>query len=114
MVTIIDFKKRTNSEGKEFLVLILQGDVELVQSKETGNFYATARKASISTTFDEFTCRNIIGKQLPGCIVKRECDPYEYVNESTGEIISLNHRYGYAPNENNLEEVVFSNEPVMA
>jgi hypothetical protein len=65
MVTVIDYKKRKNSEGKEFFVLILQGDVELVQSKETGNFYATTRKTSLSTTFGEsinIFCMQIVCK----------------------------------------------------
>ena len=53
MVTIIDFKKRENSEGKEFAVLILQGEIETVRSKTTNRPYITARKSSVPTTLDE-------------------------------------------------------------
>lgn len=113
MVTVIDYQKKQNSEGKEFFVLILQGDMEFVKSKETGNFYATARKASISSTFTEDVCRSLIGKTMPGCIVKQTTEPYNVVNKETGELVELNHRYGYAPDENNLEKAIFSNEPVM-
>jgi hypothetical protein len=35
----------------------LQGGIEMVKSKETDKFYVTARKASISSTFDELTCQ---------------------------------------------------------
>jgi hypothetical protein len=31
-----------------------------VKSKETSKFYITARKASISTTFDELTCQALM------------------------------------------------------
>ena len=41
MVTVMDVVQRTNKEGEPFVALILQGDLEIVQSKE-GNFYATA------------------------------------------------------------------------
>jgi hypothetical protein len=36
MVTIVDFVKRQNREGKEFNALILQSGIELVKAKETG------------------------------------------------------------------------------
>ena len=39
MVTVVDFAKRITSDGREFYVLILQGGLSLVQSKQTGNFY---------------------------------------------------------------------------
>lgn len=48
MVTIIDYTKRQNAEGKEFFVLNLMGGVELVKSTKTGNYYATAWKSSIT------------------------------------------------------------------
>lgn len=107
MVTIVDTQKRTNSaSGETYNVLILQGDIELVQSAETGRFYATARKTSISATFDEATCKSMIGRTLPGSIVKQSCEPYQYTIQQTGEVISLSHRYGYSPSGSN-EDAVF-------
>jgi hypothetical protein len=47
MVTIVDFQKRKNKKDEEFNVLVLQGDLETVISKETGKPYFTARKTSI-------------------------------------------------------------------
>lgn len=77
MVIIIDYSLRTNQEGKEFFALILNGGIELVKSKETGRYYATSKKASIPSTFDEGTCKSLIGQSFPGSIKKVECEPYE-------------------------------------
>lgn len=95
MVTIINFKERETEEGKTFFVLEAQGGIEMIQSKATGNFYATAKKVFIPTTFDENTCRALIGSQVLGEIAKVECEPYEYVNKESGEVIMLFHRYVY-------------------
>jgi len=51
MVTVSDYAVRQNQDGESYVVLILEGDMELVQSQQTGNFYASARKCSISSTF---------------------------------------------------------------
>lgn len=97
MVTVIDYAVRENSEGEAFVALILQGDLEMVRSNETGRFYATARKCSISSTFSEAVATQMIGKEMPGQIIKQECDPYDYVIPETGETIELNHTWVYAP-----------------
>lgn len=96
MVTVIDYAVRQNSEGNSYVALMLQGDLELVQSKETGNFYATARKCAISSTFTEAVAASLIGRQIKGTIIKEVCDPYDYVVPETGEQISLSHRYVYS------------------
>jgi hypothetical protein len=99
MVRIISYKKRETEDGKEFFVLELQGGIEMVKSKETGKFYVTARKASISSTFDELTCQALIGTELPGKVEKVECEAYEYVIKDTGEVITLTHRFEYVEEE---------------
>jgi len=99
MVTIINFKERQTEEGKVFFVLEAQGGIEMIQSKVTGNFYATAKKAFIPATFDEVTCKALIGTQMQGQIIKEECDPYEYINKESGEVIMMHHRYVYAQEE---------------
>jgi hypothetical protein len=108
MVTIVDYKARTSEDGREFNVLILQGDLEMIQSKETGKFYATAKKCSISCTFDDITCSTLIGKTLPGQIEKVEVDPYEYNVPGTDEIITLTHTYFYDPVPKTMEQQVFA------
>lgn len=95
MVRIVNFQKRTTEQGREFFTLELQGGVEIVKSQETGKSYMTARKASMSSTFDEFTCQSLIGTELPGSIKKLECEAYSYTIKDTGEIITLNHRFEY-------------------
>ncbi len=97
MVTIVNYKERQKDDGTSFFVLELQGGIEMTQSKTTGMFYATAKKAIIPSTFDEVTCKGLIGTQIPGSIEKQECEPYEYVVQETGEEIILSHRWVYLP-----------------
>ena len=43
-VTVTDYKKRVNKEGKEFISLEIQGGLEFLQSAKNGQFYANVRK----------------------------------------------------------------------
>src|SRR5215203_829286 len=97
MVKIIGFTKRQNKEGKPFIALDLQGDLTMVQSSDTGRFYATAKRCSITSTFDEEVAKSLLGKEIPGRIEKVACEQYEYTVQETGEVISLTHRYEYLP-----------------
>ena len=111
MVKITDFRIRTNSQGEEFCALVLQGGLEMVKSKETGNYYATAKSASITSTFTEAQCRELIGQELPGSIRKVVCDTYDYTIKDTGEIIKMNHRWEYRPEGDSIEEFVHQGKP---
>ena len=95
MVTIKDFKTITKSDGEKFYALVVQGGVEAVKSQKTGRLYFTIRTSTVPTTFDEKTCRSVLGTQFNGEVKKVECKPYEYVVESTGEIIELSHRWEF-------------------
>lgn len=95
MVTVKDYKTRENSEGEQFLVLVLEGGVTPVKSKKTGKMYFTSKTATVGTTFDEETCKSVIGAQFPGQIVKVKTEPYTYVIKETGEEITLEHRWEY-------------------
>ncbi|QXP69370.1 hypothetical protein H0I29_12120 [Polaribacter sp. R2A056_3_33] len=108
MVRIINYKERNKEDGTSFFVLELQGGIEMVQSKETGNFYATAKKAFIPSTFDEQTCVALIGTDMPGSISKEECEPYDYVVKETGEEITLFHRWVYMPENKTIAKPVNS------
>ncbi len=99
MVTIKNYHLRENKDGKQFVALELQGEVELVQSMETGRFYATARRCSISSTFDEETAKAVIGTTMAGKIVRQECDSYDFAIPESGEVIKLAHRWEYQPEE---------------
>lgn len=63
MVTVIDYAVRQNSEGEPFVALMLQGDLEMVQSQETGRYYVTARKCSIPYTFSEQVAQQMIAQK---------------------------------------------------
>jgi hypothetical protein len=99
MVRIINYKQRDKEDGTAFFVLELQGGIEMVKSKETGNFYATAKKAFIPSTFDEEVCTALVGTEMPGKIVKEACDPFTYTIKETGEEITLHHRWVYSTDE---------------
>ncbi|GAB3422054.1 hypothetical protein [Niabella aquatica] len=96
MVTIVAAHLREGGEGN-FMSLELQGDVELVQSMNTGRFYATSKKCFIPSTFTEQQAKALIGRQLPGSIIRVDADPYEYTVPETGEVIVLSHTYTYLP-----------------
>lgn len=106
MVKVTNYESRNSQDGKQFFVLILQGDLELVQSSETGKMYATVKKATVPCTFDELTCQALIGKELAGSIDKVECEPYEYTNPQTGELLYLTHRYEYIAEKPKADEAV--------
>ncbi|MEZ4801135.1 MAG: hypothetical protein R2797_00065 [Gelidibacter sp.] len=95
MVRIIGYKERQKEDGTSFFVLELQGGIEMVLSKVTGKFYATAKKAFLPSTFDEMTCTALIGTELSGSIIKEDCEPFDYVVKETGEEITLSHRWVY-------------------
>lgn len=113
MLTVINYHLRQNDAGVEFLSLELQSnDAEFVQSKRTGRFYATTRRCFMSATFAEPIAKKMIGKDVPGSIVKVNCDPYDFVVPETGEVLVLNYRYQYDPSEARVEttaeEAVFA------
>jgi hypothetical protein len=97
MVTVVDSVIRHDKEGKPFYALILNGGIEMVKSKTTGRYYATTRKCSVSSTFNEVMCKSFLGTVLEGKIVKVTCEPYEFVLPSTGEVINLDFRWEYVP-----------------
>jgi len=111
MVTIIGYSLRTNQKGEDFFALILQGGIELVKSKLSDLHYATAMRCIIPSTFNEQTCQSMIGDKLPGKILKKDCDPFTYVNKTTGEESVIKHRYVYLPEGTTLEEVVYEGVP---
>lgn len=106
MVRIVNYQKRTTEEGKDFFVLEIQSGISMVKSKETGKFYATSNKASISSTFDELTCQALIGTELPGKVQKVNCEPYSYTIKDTDEVITLTHKFEYVDEAENQEKAI--------
>ena len=109
MVTVTNFKIVETDEGETYVRLILEGDLEMILSEKTGNFYAHTKRCSISSTFDAATAEKMIGKQLPGSIIKKQVDSYEF--DINGEILTLNHRWVYtneSPADLAVKELVSS------
>ncbi|WMC07178.1 hypothetical protein [Elizabethkingia anophelis] len=113
MVTITNYKTRKREDGTNFYVLELQSGIELIQSKTTGHYYATTKKCYIPATFDESVCKSLKGTEMSGSIQKVKCEPYDYTIQDTGELITLDYRYEYKPDDimevNSLKESVYSN-----
>jgi len=103
MVTIVDYKTyQREDDGTEFHALVVQGGLEVVKSKETEKNYFTAKTARVACTFNEETCKQLIGTELPGRIQKVETEPYEYVIPETGEMITLTHRNEYVSEDEQI------------
>jgi hypothetical protein len=109
MVQIKSFKKYLKNDGSEFIALQLEGGVELVQSQQTGKFYATVRKCNMPCTFDQQTAEQLIGQTIAGTIVRVPAEPYDYTIPSTGEVIQLAHSYQYQPEDSS--SVIRKGEP---
>lgn len=108
MVTIVDFMKRESAEGKEYGVLVLQGEIQTVRSQKTNRPYITARKTSVPTTLNEEFAKNLVGQTLPGRIEKQDCEEYTFVNPETGQKMKLSHTYVYNDDPVNMEEQVLA------
>lgn len=97
MVQVTNFHVVEKKDGTSFISLELTGGLELVQSQNTGRFYATARKCRIPSTFDATVAKMMVGQQIDGEIVRVTVDPYEYASPTTGEVMTLQHSYAYRP-----------------
>lgn len=97
MVTVSGYKIRQNKDGENFITLELVGSIELVQSQNTGKFYATVRRCSIPSTFDEPMAQLMVGSKLDGDVKRVQSDPYEYTVKRTGEVVTLGYTYAYQP-----------------
>ena len=97
MVTVTNFVPRTRKDGTTFIALEISGGLELIQSNTTGKFYATVKKTTIPSTFDENIAKTLIGSQIPGNVVRIQVEQYDYINKRTGEVMKLQHSYSYQP-----------------
>ena len=103
MVTVVNYETRQNKAGRKFNVLVLQGGIEPIRSTTTGKLYFTARSCTVPASFDEMTCKNLIGVEFPGSVKKVKCKPYKYNIPGTEDMITVNHTWEYV---DNIEEVV--------
>lgn len=98
MVIVKRYHLREGEES-DYITLELEGDLELVQSQNTGRFYATARRCFIYSTFDEVTAMRMLGSEMPGKIIRVQREPYEYTIPETGETVTLTHGWDYIPDD---------------
>jgi hypothetical protein len=95
MVKISNVLQRTTAEGKTFIVLELEGGLQVQKSQTAGNLYVCIPKCTIPCTFDEETARGLIGSTLPGEIIRIPCESYTFINPQTKEPLTLHYRYSY-------------------
>jgi len=100
MVTISAFHEVQRKDGTKFISLELTGQAELIQSQNTGKWYATVRKCRIPSTFDANIAQSMIGQRIPGEILGTICDQYDFTNPRTGEVMRLQHSYAYSQDSN--------------
>lgn len=96
MITIVGLRRCEGKKGP-LIALDLLGDVEMIQSQDTGRFYATARRCSVASSFDERTAQMMVGRSMPGTIERTGCAAYDYTIPESGEVIKLAHTYQYVP-----------------
>ena len=97
MVTIIDVKQNQSKDGELFTSLVVQGELQLIKSEKTGNYYAAVNKVRIPSYLPLEVCKSLIGTTLPGSVERVQCEPYTYQNLETGEVVQLSHTYAYTP-----------------
>jgi hypothetical protein len=105
MVTISGFQQRKNAKGITFIILELEGSLQIQPSQTTGNLYASVCRCSIPCTFDEQTASELVGTTLPGEIIRVPCQPYTFINPETKEPVTLDYKYSYKASG------IASNEP---
>jgi hypothetical protein len=107
MVTIVGFEKKKSAKGGSFIVLKVEGGVQSMYNEHTKKWYLGAMKCNIIAAVDEATCKNLIGSEISGTIVKKKCLPYSYTIPSSGKTITIAHRFVY---EGSLQ---LTDEPIL-
>ncbi len=104
MVKITSCFERQKKDGSHFVLLEITSGVELVLSQSTQRYYATVRKVNLPFTGSLEVAKLMIGQKLPGQIVRAICEPYQFINPRTNEVITLQHTWAYKANDS--EELV--------
>lgn len=113
MVTVKNYLKRQNKDGKDFFVLEISGGIEPVKSTD-GNLYFTSRKCTVPASFDEQTCKDLVGAKFPGSIEKVQCDPYSFTIPGTNKTVQLNYTWDYVDNPQEvMKEQLLDSEMVV-
>jgi hypothetical protein len=98
MVKIIDALTRVNAATKEeYNVVVLLGNVEVLNSKSSGKPYLSAKKVTIPTTLDQNQAKELVGTTLPGDILRVDCPEYEIKMPNSNKKVKITHTFQYSP-----------------
>jgi hypothetical protein len=56
---------------EKFIHFVVQGGVEAIKVKEKGRTSHCKKTTNLACTFNEITCKSLIGTQLPGQVRKK-------------------------------------------
>ena len=102
MVTVESVVERTNSATGELFCSVMVVGTPTVYTNEDGKTSIVALKASAPSNLPKSMLMDLVGKQLPGTVIRVETDPYTWVNPRTGEELTLSHTYKYVGEEPEL------------
>ena len=97
MVTVTNALERVKKDGTSFTVIEISGGAELVISQTTQRYYDTIRKCTVP--FTGSLAKMLIGQKIDGEIVRVICEPYEFANPRTREVLQLQYSYAYRPTD---------------
>ncbi len=99
MVQITSALERVKKDGSTFTVLEISGGAELILSQTTQRCYATVRRCTIPFTGTMDVAKMLIGQKIEGDIVRVICEPYQFKNPRTGEVLQLQHSFAFRPKD---------------
>jgi hypothetical protein len=98
MLKVIDAQTRVNSRTKEeYNVIVLLGEVQIMNSKSNGKPYLTAKKVTMPTTLTQNQAKELVGTTLPGVIEKVDCPEYEIKMPNSNKKVKITHTFQYSP-----------------
>jgi len=105
-VLVTAYQKKQNSKGGNFMVLTVEGGVVMQKNEQTGSWVAQALRTNIIANLDERSCEALVGKSLPGTVIKKNVAPYTF-RTANGEERMLNYKYEYLNDDEDSPELSF-------
>ena len=104
-VIVVGYEKKKSAKGGSFIIIKVEGGVQSIFNEQTKKWYLTSMKTNIIASIDETTCKNLVGTELPGTIVKQKCMPYNYTVPLSGKTLTIAHRFVYQGELQLTEEI---------
>ena len=105
-VLVTDYQKKQNSKGGNFMVLTVEGGIIMQKNQQTGSWVAQALRTNIIANLDEKSCKALVGKSLPGTVIKKFVAPYTF-RMANGDERVLNYKYEYMNDDEDSSELSF-------